>query len=112
MCTTVITITQEKSSLCPTEIGVERACWVVVLAMGFCVRLFSTYLADRIPKPNKQWEDSVIETTEAEPVIDYRLAPPAVMQPSNTYETGYDGFEPQDSYNYGVTVSVHQDEEE
>ncbi|CCU99400.1 unnamed protein product [Malassezia sympodialis ATCC 42132] len=69
-------------------------------------------LLHRIPKPNKQWEDSVIETTEAEPVNDYRLAPPAAMQPTNTYETGYDEFEPQDSYNYGVTVSVHQDEEE
>ena len=72
----------------------------------------STHCADRIPKPSKQWEDSVVEASETEPINDSRLAPPAPMHLSNTYETNYDGFEPQEKYNYGVTVSMHQDEEE
>ncbi|WFD23849.1 hypothetical protein MEQU1_002543 [Malassezia equina] len=59
-----------------------------------------------------QWEDSVLEATESEPDSS-SLAPPVPMHhPSNAYETSYDGFEPEDTYNFGVTVSMHEDEEE
>lgn len=84
-----------------------------LLGCGIGYGLLRTFIhsrLDRIPKPQKQWEDSILEAPEASP--DSRPAPPLSVHPSTTYDTSYDGYDQENTYNYGVTVSVHQDEEE
>ena len=86
-----------------------------VWAMVFCVRTLVYLHKDRIPQPRKQWEDLPENAGEhhyAEQGYGQNETTP--LEPAHTESVAENYSAPQNSnlYNYGVTLNMHEEEEE
>lgn len=73
-------------------------------------------MADRIPQPRKQWEETATESVVEHhyPEHEYGQTETKPLEPAHNETTvvDYNLSNDPNTYNYGVTLNMHEEEEE